>query len=72
MAEDKCYGYLCLMRPPTPGAVPIRGLVQCEDKEGVSLESRHHYWGRVVYNRELSEEEVRHYELERTPLAVLD
>ena len=66
------YGYLCLMRPPMPGAVPRDGLIQCEDKEGRSMESGHHYWGRVVYNRELTEDEVRHYELEPAALAVLD
>ena len=70
--EKEYYGYYCLMRPPMPGAVPIDGLVQCEDKEGVSLASKHHYWGRVVYDRPLSAEEVLHFELEPTSLAVTD
>jgi len=70
--EKKYYAYYCLMRPPMPGAVPRNGLVQCEDKEGVSLTSKHHYWGRVVYDRPLSTEEVLHFELEPTALAVTD
>ena len=66
------YGYLCLMRPPELGAIPREGLVQCDYKDGYSAESGHHYWGRAVYERELTEEEVRHYDLERTALAVTD
>ena len=66
------YGYLCLMRPPMPGAVPIDGLIQCDDKEGRSMESGHHYWGRVVYSRKLTEGEIRHFDLEPTALAALD
>ena len=70
--DERSCGYLCLMRPPMIGAVPKRGLVQVDFREGASMESGHHYWGRVVYNRELSPEEVADYELERTALAVLD
>ena len=70
--DERSCGYLCLMRPPYPGAVPRDGLVQVDFREGTSMESGHRYWGRVVYNRELSPEEVADYELERTALAVLD
>ena len=66
------YVYLCLMRPPMPGAVQIDGLIQCEDKEGRSMENGHHYWGRVVYSRKLSGGEIRHFDLEPTALATLD
>ena len=65
------YGYLCLMLPPYPGAIPKDGIERVNFKEGRAL-SGHFYWGRVMYSRELSEEEVRHYDLEKTPLAVLD
>ena len=65
------YGYLCLMRPPMPGAVPRDGLTHCEEKDDYSI-SGHHYWGRVVYNRKLTEDEIRHYDLEPTALATLD
>lgn len=65
------YGYLCLMRPPYPGAIPKDGLERVDFKEG-RAPSGHFYWGRVMYSRELSEEEVKHYDLKKTPLAVLD
>ena len=66
------YGYLCLMRPPMPGAVPREGLLQCKGKEGHSRESGHHYWGLAFYDRELTPEEIRHYDLERASLELLD
>lgn len=65
------HGYLCLMRPPYPGAVPRDGLERVDFKEG-RAPSGHFYWGRAMYSRELSEEERSHYDLEETPLAVLD
>lgn len=66
------YGYLCLMRPPCPGAVPREGLIQSDGRVGYSMSSGHHYLGRVVYDRELTEDEIRHYDLEPTPLVVVD
>ena len=68
--EEK-YAYLCLMRPPTPGAVPKDGLDSVDFREGKSL-SGHHYWGHAIYNRKLSEKEMDHYDLEETALCVLD
>lgn len=65
------YGYLCLMRPPYPGAVPRDGLEKIDFKEGRGR-SGHFYWGRAVYSRKLSEEEVRHYDLEETLMAEFD
>lgn len=65
------YGYYCLMRPPGPGAIPRDGLDWIDFKEGNTL-SGHHYWGRAVYKRRLTEEEVNHYDLEETALVVLD
>lgn len=59
----KEYMYYCLMRPPTPGAISIRGLVECREEEGVSP-SGHHTWGWAIYNRKLSEKEINDYELE--------
>lgn len=65
------YAYLCLMRPPAPGAIPREGLDSVDFKEGRSL-SGHHYWGHAIYNRELTEDEVKHYDLEKTALVVVD
>lgn len=69
--EKKLWAYLCLMRPPMPGAIPRDGLTHVDFKEGRAL-SGHHYWGHAIYDRELAPEEVRHYDLEKTALAVTD
>ena len=57
------YRYDLLMRPPTPGAIPVAGLVECREEEGTSP-SGHHTWGRAIYNRKLSDQEVFNWELE--------
>ena len=57
------YRYLLLMRPPTPGAIPIGGLLECIEEEGTSP-SGHHTWGWAVYNRKLSNQEICNWELE--------
>ena len=68
---QKRYAYLCLMRPPTPGAVPREGLDFVDFREGKSL-SGHHYWGHAVYKRQLTPQEMDHYDLEETALVVTD
>lgn len=57
------YKYLLLMRPPTPGAIPIDGLVECGEEEGTAP-SGHHIWGYAIYKRKLSDQEVYNWELE--------
>lgn len=57
------YRYDLLMRPPTPGAIPVLGLMNLHDGEGVSP-SGHHTWGWAEYNRKLSDQEVKNWELE--------
>lgn len=57
------YRYLLLMRPPTPGAIPIKGLLECREEEGTSP-SGHHTWGWALYNRKLSDQEINNFELE--------
>ena len=56
--------YLFLMRPPMPGAFPREGLQEIGYDEGFAP-SGHHVWGWAEYNRELTEKEIRDYELER-------
>lgn len=65
------WAYLCLMRPPMPGSIPRCGLDYIECREGYS-KSGHHYWGKAVYTRELTKEEVYNYKLEETELSVTD
>ena len=63
MAE---YRYASLMRPPSPGAYPRRGLREVSFDEGAAP-SGHHHWGVLTYDRELTVDEVWSYELERLP-----
>lgn len=67
MQEEKTrWLYRCVMRPPSPGAVPRDGLINCDFTEWVDLHGKH-YWGRVVYNRRLTKKEIADYELEYVP-----
>ena len=59
----KTYRYYCLMRPAGPGAVPRVGWSDTHNDECVAP-SGHHAWGWVDYNRKLTDEEIRNYELE--------
>lgn len=56
------YTYLCRMRPPAPGAVPRNGLKAVFPEEYEWNDRR--YWGRVVYDRKLTEKELAEYELD--------
>ncbi len=60
--ESEYWLYLMRMRPPTPGAIPREGLVyaNCDD---IMVRNRH-YWGTAVYNRQLTDEECEHYDME--------
>lgn len=55
--------YATLLRPPAPGAVPREGLVECKAIEGYTPKG-HHAWGWVEYDRYLTEDEIKHYDLE--------
>ena len=55
--------YATLMRPPGPGAIPHNGLVEMKEISGTAP-SGHHAWGWADYNRYLTDQEIRDYELE--------
>lgn len=55
--------YALLMRPPCPGAVPRRGLIETHG-EHFTAPSGHFAWGWAVYDRALTDEEIQEYELE--------
>ena len=57
------YCYAMLMRPPAPGALPGKGLVHVDCNEGETLKG-HHYWGIALYDRQLSKDEMEHYDME--------
>ena len=57
------YRYGTLMRPPGPGAVPRRGLIQTIGKH-FNAPSGHFCWGLAEYDRQLTDEEISEYELE--------
>lgn len=54
--------YACILRPPGPGAVPRDGLVNSACESGVAM-TGHYTWGWVEYNRRLTEQEERIYDL---------
>lgn len=59
----KTYKYYCRLRPPTPGAIPKKGLVEVSNKELIynNLEC----YGYCIYDRELTDKEVWEYDLEK-------
>ena len=57
------YRYVCLMRPPAPGAIPSNGLREAHQKEGVAP-SGHKALGYCDYMRPLDELETDSYDLE--------
>ena len=65
------WAYRCLMRPPTPGAVPKEGLDRADYCDG-RTQGGHFFWGTVVYTRELSQQETDHYDLLPLPQIIAD
>ena len=64
---SKRYVYYMLMRPPAPGAMPIDGLADLNDfgEKMYVREINCQAWGKLVYMRRLSDEEVYNWELAR-------
>lgn len=62
---SKRYVYYMLMRPPMPGSMPIDGLVDLKDfgDKAYVREIDREAWGKLVYMRKLSDEEVWNWEL---------
>ena len=62
---SKRYVYYMLMRPPMPGAMPNNGLADFKDfgDKIYIREIDREAWGKLVYMRQLSDEEVWNYEL---------
>lgn len=59
----RLFRYALLMRPPMPGAIPRQGLLEVKAINGI-CPSGHSAWGWAEYDRELTDEEIKHYELE--------
>ena len=59
------YVYYLLRRPPAPGTHPINGLADLKDfgERMYVREIDRYAWGKVVYMRKLSDEEVERWEL---------
>ena len=57
------YVYGTRLRPPDIWCVPKEGLksVDCQEFEA----DGRHYWGNAVYTRELTKEELEHYDMDR-------
>lgn len=57
------YVYGTWLRPPDIGCVPKQGLKEVRLAEFMA--DGRHYWGSAVYDRELTKEELDHYDMER-------
>lgn len=57
------FRYATLFREPGPGAVPKEGLICCGYTKGITPKG-HQACGWADYNRELTEKEIRDFELE--------
>lgn len=57
------YRYACKMRPPAPGAVPKRNLVNAIGGHVPIEGSDRFFWGIVDYSAPLTDEEIDMYEL---------
>ena len=59
---NKSYVYVMRMRPPGPGCQPKEGLIETTDTE-IPFHGRQS-WGTARYNRALTVEEEKHYDME--------
>lgn len=61
--------YYCTERPPMPGAIPKRGLLEIReyDRRTFVPDIGREAWAELIYGRELTEEEVFEYELAPAP-----
>lgn len=57
------YRYYCPFRPPMPGAIPRLGLLRVGDHDDVMCKGSTEYWGFAEYERPLTEQEIKDYEL---------
>ena len=66
--ENGCiFLYYLLMRPVGPGCQP-QGSIDWGNMSGAALpEIGHHVWGWVAYDHQLTEKEIRDYELVEVP-----
>lgn len=68
--KTKRYVYYTPFRPPTPGAIPINGLVECNDygeRTYIPFINRE-AWGSATYVRKLSDGEIDSFELMEGPV----
>lgn len=56
------YVYGTRLRPPDIGCVPKKGLIEVDFNEFEA--NGRHYWGKAYYHRELTKEELEHYDMD--------
>lgn len=61
------FRYYTRMRPPMPGAIPRKGLVNTEDFGERKVFRGLEAWGYAEYDRALDGKEIRDYELAESP-----
>ncbi len=68
----KVYRYYCRFRPPFPGAIPREGLTHIADFDYPQSFNGIGCWGWAEYSRELTDKEIKDYELAASPNNPLD
>lgn len=65
MVSIKTYTYAMLQRPPMPGAMPKKGLVEVQsfDKKEPVVQINKMAWGILRYDHPLTDREIDDYEL---------
>ena len=59
--ETKEFTYGTRMRPAGPGCQPMNGLIKTEDAD----KRMAGYWSKITYNIELTDKEIKDYELQK-------
>lgn len=65
------YVYGMRRRGCSPGCQPKEGFIQREDEQA-AMDMKQDYWDVISYDRELTEEEERHYSLDYLGMRPID
>ena len=68
--EPMEYSYYLTQRPAGPGCQPRKGLLDIEDLDNRFVpEIGRTAWSKVTYDRQLTDEEIRNYELTESAIS---
>lgn len=66
------YYYGMRLRPAGPGCQPMRGLINVDYVQNEISEPRRTYWSILAYDRPLTEQECRDYDLDLIEQKIYD